>query len=247
MEINRILETCLYVDDLKAAETFYSEVLGLKPFSRLENRHVFFRCGQNMLLLFNPAFTSLLQQRHDVAGSFGVSQAEVDRVTTAILLDLATDGAFDAAFDDGEPLLDARERSHMHDVARLVRVLGIVVILSALAAVLSGSRLRREPERQGRIMVIAAGSVGAAAVMLAVVFALAFEPAFLFFHQIFFPAGTYLFEPGSNLITLFPEAFWYEAALAAGATIVVAALLVGIVGALRMRSGSSASATGAGA
>ena len=195
------------------------------------------------LLLFNPAFTSLLQERHGVAAAFDVPQAEVDRVTTAVLVDLALDGPFDAAFDGREPLLDARERSHMHDVARLVRLLGLVVLVSVVVAVLTGWRLRREPERQGMIMVIAAGSVGAAAVMLALVFAVAFEPAFLFFHQLFFPAGTYLFEPGSNLITLFPEGFWYEAALAAGATIVLAALIVGIGGALRMRGGQMPQAT----
>ena len=197
------------------------------------------------LLLFNPAFTSLLQQRHDVAAALDVPQAEVDRVTTAVLLDLATDGPFDAAFEGRGPLLDARERSHMHDVARLARLLGFVVLASVLVAVLAGWRMRREPERQGRTMVLAAGSVGAAAVMLAVVFAVAFEPAFLFFHRILFPAGTYLFEPGSNLITLFPEPFWYEAALAAGAAIVLAALIVGIIGALRMRSAPHATTTDA--
>jgi catechol 2,3-dioxygenase-like lactoylglutathione lyase family enzyme len=49
-----ILETCLYVNDLAAAERFYSQVLGLSMHSRQEGRHVFFRCGQGMLLLFNP-------------------------------------------------------------------------------------------------------------------------------------------------------------------------------------------------
>ncbi len=49
-----ILETCLCVDDLTAAEKFYSEVLGLTVHSRQTGRHVFFRCGRGMLLLFNP-------------------------------------------------------------------------------------------------------------------------------------------------------------------------------------------------
>jgi catechol 2,3-dioxygenase-like lactoylglutathione lyase family enzyme len=58
IQIERILETCLYVDDLGAAEEFYSRILKLDVFSRVENRHVFFRCGQNMLLLFNPVQTA---------------------------------------------------------------------------------------------------------------------------------------------------------------------------------------------
>lgn len=54
MRVDEILETCLYVDDLNAAEQFYRDVLGLQLHSRLDGRHVFFRCGNQMLLIFNP-------------------------------------------------------------------------------------------------------------------------------------------------------------------------------------------------
>lgn len=49
-----VLETCLYVDDLLAAEQFYSDVLGFELVSRQPDRHVFFRCGATMLLVFEP-------------------------------------------------------------------------------------------------------------------------------------------------------------------------------------------------
>ena len=52
-----ILEAALYVDDLDAAERFYTEVLGLSRIERQANRHVFFRCGRGVLLLFNAATT----------------------------------------------------------------------------------------------------------------------------------------------------------------------------------------------
>ena len=52
-----ILESALYVDDLDAAETFYGGVLGLERIARAEGRHVFFRCGDGVLLLFDPAET----------------------------------------------------------------------------------------------------------------------------------------------------------------------------------------------
>jgi catechol 2,3-dioxygenase-like lactoylglutathione lyase family enzyme len=58
MQVKQILETCLYVDDLDAAEAFYSQVLGLKALSKVEGRHIFFRCGGGVFLLFNPARTS---------------------------------------------------------------------------------------------------------------------------------------------------------------------------------------------
>jgi catechol 2,3-dioxygenase-like lactoylglutathione lyase family enzyme len=59
MQINRVLETCLYVDDLEAAEAFYSGVLGLETIGRSAGRHVFFRCGPGAFLVFNPERTRL--------------------------------------------------------------------------------------------------------------------------------------------------------------------------------------------
>lgn len=53
-----VLETCLYADDLVEAERFYGDVLGLKLIGREAGRHVFFRCGQGVLLIFDPRRTS---------------------------------------------------------------------------------------------------------------------------------------------------------------------------------------------
>ncbi len=51
--IEGILETALYADDLDAAEAFYGDVLGLARSVAAANRHVFFRCGPGVLLIFN--------------------------------------------------------------------------------------------------------------------------------------------------------------------------------------------------
>ncbi len=51
-----ILETALYAPDLDGAEAFYGGVR-LKTITRAGNRHVFFRCGQSVLLIFNPTET----------------------------------------------------------------------------------------------------------------------------------------------------------------------------------------------
>jgi catechol 2,3-dioxygenase-like lactoylglutathione lyase family enzyme len=56
--ISRVLEACLYATDLDAAERFYVDVLGLERYSGMPGRHVFFRCGAGMFLVFNPARTS---------------------------------------------------------------------------------------------------------------------------------------------------------------------------------------------
>jgi catechol 2,3-dioxygenase-like lactoylglutathione lyase family enzyme len=57
MKPTAILETILYAGDLDAATHFYGEVLGLQRIARAADRHVFFRCGDQMLLIFNPAET----------------------------------------------------------------------------------------------------------------------------------------------------------------------------------------------
>src|SRR5262245_27544826 len=64
MQVSHVLESCLYVDDLAKAEHFYTQVLDLAVESRQEGRHVFFHCGSQMLLLFNPLAS------RDSAGDF---------------------------------------------------------------------------------------------------------------------------------------------------------------------------------
>ena len=56
--ISHVLEACLYATDVDAAERFYVDVLGLERYSAMPGRHVFFRCGSGMFLVFNPARTS---------------------------------------------------------------------------------------------------------------------------------------------------------------------------------------------
>ena len=54
MKLAGILETCVYARDLEAAERFYTGVFGLEVLARMPGRHVFFRCGRGVFLVFNP-------------------------------------------------------------------------------------------------------------------------------------------------------------------------------------------------
>lgn len=71
MQVQSVLETCLYVNDLPAAEQFYREVLGLTAFSKVKDRHLFFRCGQGVFLLFNPARTAIAEGEVPTHGAHG--------------------------------------------------------------------------------------------------------------------------------------------------------------------------------
>lgn len=65
--LNGVAETCLYATNLSETWKFYSEVLGLEIVMKEEGRHCFFKCGDNMLLLFNPEHT--LNKQTDVDGN----------------------------------------------------------------------------------------------------------------------------------------------------------------------------------
>ena len=52
-----ILETVIYGRDLTSIEAFYRDVLGLEPFASVAGRHLFYRCGNQVLLVFNPEAT----------------------------------------------------------------------------------------------------------------------------------------------------------------------------------------------
>ena len=57
MSIQFIKEVCLYVSDLERTRAFYENVLGFSVISQVDQRHVFFRVGKQVLLCFNPEAT----------------------------------------------------------------------------------------------------------------------------------------------------------------------------------------------
>ncbi len=54
MNCLRIKETCFYARDLEVIKAFYSGILELPVISHLEDKHIFFRAGESVLLCFNP-------------------------------------------------------------------------------------------------------------------------------------------------------------------------------------------------
>lgn len=59
MRPSAILETALYASDLAAAAAFYAGLLRLPVIVKVPGRHVFFRVGEGVLLLFNPDATEV--------------------------------------------------------------------------------------------------------------------------------------------------------------------------------------------
>jgi len=55
--LSALLEAALYAEDLDLAEEFYGATLGLPMVTRVNGRHIFYRVGNMILLIFNPEAT----------------------------------------------------------------------------------------------------------------------------------------------------------------------------------------------
>ena len=69
-----IHEAALYVDDLRTAERFWRR-LGLQLVGKQEGRHVFFRAGRDMLLLFDATATRGEAAGDEASGGDGAASA----------------------------------------------------------------------------------------------------------------------------------------------------------------------------
>ena len=55
----RVLETCLYAENLDETARFYAEIVGLELVRSEGDRHRFFRTTGGMVFLFNPLETPI--------------------------------------------------------------------------------------------------------------------------------------------------------------------------------------------
>jgi uncharacterized membrane protein len=100
---------------------------------------------------------------------------------------------------------------------------------AALALFVMIFRVVRARRRGDALRLTRAGSLIAAGLVavIGVAAAVAFDPLFLLFHDVFFPQGNFLFDPAtSNLIRLYPEWYWQGITAGVGLSFIAVALLV---------------------
>jgi integral membrane protein (TIGR01906 family) len=128
----------------------------------------------------------------------------------------------DLKFDDGKPVFNERELSHMDDVKRVVqgslKVWYASLILLALLGVWAwlegwGQAYRLGLMRGGWLMVILAITIGVIALIGISVNPDIFFSFFAGFHHLFFEGDSWLFLFSDTLIRLFPIRFWQDAFL----------------------------------
>jgi integral membrane protein (TIGR01906 family) len=191
-----------------------------------------------ILPFLTPAWVSFEQGRTHAAELTGYTPAQLGIATNAILHDLVIGPPDFAVTVDGTPVLEERERAHMRDVRGVFAGFGLLAVVAAvgLVVLVAGARRMGHPERAWGA--IAAGMRGliVAIVLAGVVAAFAFDAAFEVFHQLFFPGGSYTFDPRTDrLVQLFPFDFWSETTIVVGVVIVVLAACLAIVARRRAR------------
>jgi integral membrane protein (TIGR01906 family) len=132
------------------------------------------------------------------------------------------------AFENGDPIFNERELSHMEDVKdvvtgmRVALTVGMLILLaiSILAERGNWKPLLTKAFNQGGWAVL-----GLIAAILAFV-VLNFNSLFTWFHQIFFESGTWQFHPSDTLIRLFPMRFWQDAFIFVGLLSIVFGVIV---------------------
>ena len=132
----------------------------------------------------------------------------------------------DLEFQDGESLFNARELRHMRDVKTVTQIAFVAAVGSGLLALVSAIYLRsgspaalRKSLLQGSILTL---GIVATIVIVAV---LNWNYFFTLFHSLFFESGTWYFLYSDSLIRLFPEQFWFDAAVTIGVITVLGALV----------------------
>jgi len=186
--------------------------------------------------LYNYGF-----EKYNVSQTTGIAEVELEKAATG-LISYFNSGEANISLTvikDGEPfeLFNQREVAHLRDVKGLIRLdyrllLGTLIYALAYAGVSLFWRRGRYWRR------LAWGVVGGGGITLALMLAMGlgtlfnFDQLFLQFHLFSFANELWQLDPTRDyLIMLFPQGFWYDAAIfCAGITAGLAIILGGVAG-----------------
>ena len=132
-----------------------------------------------------------------------------------------------------QPIYNARELKHMQDVQTVyqivTRIWHFVLGISLLAVLALVWQADTRPDLFVALQsggLLTAGIIAAIGVLAVV----AWQFWFVAFHQVFFAPGTWSFNTSDTLIRLFPEKFWFDAALTISGISLAGGLLLALAG-----------------
>jgi integral membrane protein (TIGR01906 family) len=186
-------------------------------------------------VVMSPLFLNMEYNRSDFPEDiYGFSQA--DRLRYApFALDYLLNGSDirflgDLHFPDGTAMYNLRELHHMADVKVVTQSAYLAATIAGLLWLAGAFALfRLSPPTLRRALF--GGSLLTLGLIAAIVLIAVLNWDFFFtgFHNLFFASGTWRFEYSDTLIRLFPEQFWFDAALTIGGlTVFGAAVLLAL-------------------
>jgi integral membrane protein (TIGR01906 family) len=114
--------------------------------------------------------------------------------------------------------LNQDELDHMQDVKILIDVLLVIFVIGVFTLKKTGFKMRERFSGYGLLLVVA---------FFAGMSLKGFSGAWTNFHKIFFPQGGWYFPADSTIITMYPESYFFSAALLfTGFVIAIAGLLI---------------------
>jgi integral membrane protein (TIGR01906 family) len=198
-----------------------------------------------VLPLLTPWFIHAGLDAADSATRLGIEPEQAYAMSDLSVQELVLGpGEFDFAGPDGTAFYDADERGHLGDARTL---LWLFLIAGGLSLIVIAAILARAPGIGKRLIwhtTSRAGLVTAlTVVVLGVVSLVAFGSLFTLFHQVFFPAGNWAFDPSTQrLVQLYPFSFWRFAAAALGVLVLLLGVIAWLLGRTMARRTSDSTA-----
>ena len=132
----------------------------------------------------------------------------------------------DLRFPDGSEMYNARELHHMRDVKLVTQYAFMSAVIAGILATVAVYVLWRGNRSTLYAALLTASrlTIGliAAIVIISVV---SWDTFFATFHTLFFAGGTWQFAYSDTLIRLFPEQFWFDAAIIIGGSTLLISLV----------------------
>jgi integral membrane protein (TIGR01906 family) len=185
--------------------------------------------------LISPWFLRFQYARPDMPPSvrFSADERQTFAEATAhyLVSSKEIDYLADLRDDEGLPLFNERELTHMVDVKVLVgRAARLDIVLGLLLAA-SLTILSSQPQSRRRIpfyLVVASVVAPALGITALIVVPLQFRWFLVEFHHVFFVGDSWLFPRSDTLIQLFPEQFWFDGLQAWLLLVIGTSVLIGV-------------------
>ena len=190
----------------------------------------------NSLWLYKDGF-----EKYNVSRTTGLAEAELEKAATGLVsyFNSAEEPISLTVLKDGQPfeLFNQREVAHLRDVKQLVRLdyrllLGTALYVGAYAGACLWWRKKYRRRLAGAVIVGSSIALGVIIALGVGSIVLDFGQLFTQFHFLAFTNELWMLDPTKDyLMMLFPEGFWYDAAMLFGGIVAgVAGTLCGVAG-----------------